>query len=158
MNLRILLIPAALIAALAFADTPAAEASPHGISGRTGIAFGPRVVVGGSVGFPVGHRGHGHRVRGHRHARGHYREFVSYVGGYHETRTREVEVPGRQIGYDFKGRPLYAGSRIEIETYRVWIPRRRVVKRVWVPHRHRYVGHRRGGRGYVAVGGRVRLP
>lgn len=151
MNLRILLIPAALIAALAFADTPDAEAHSFGkgISSQTGIAFGPRIYVGGRVGFPIGHR------RGHTHVRGgYYREVVRYEGGYYETRTRRVQVPGRQIGFGFDGEPLYAGTRTELETYQVWVPRRRIVQRVWVPRR---VIHHRGPRGYVSVGGRVRL-
>lgn len=139
MNARILLLPVVALAALALASAPEAQAAPlaHGISARTGVAFGPVVHVGGRVGFPIGQRSHGH-----------YEETVSYTGGYYETRTREVEVPGRQIGWDFQGQPIYAGSRVELQTYQVWVPQRRIVQRVWVPHRPR---------GFVTIGGRIRL-
>ena len=141
MSPRLLLIPAALLAALALAPVERAEASPHGARAvaSTGLHFGHhrrRVHVGARVGFPIGRRG------------GYYREVVEYVGGYHETRHRDVEVHGKQIGWDFEGKPLYAGSRIEHQDYQVWVPRRRIVRRVWVPRR---------ARGYVTVGGRVRV-
>ena len=134
---RIVLIPVVLLAALAFT---APEASAHG--GRLSRNHGRRlhshggVFVGGRVAIPVGQRG------------GYWREVVDYTGGHYKTRTREVEVPGRQIGYDFEGRPLYAGSRVETRTYQVWIPRRRIVRRVWVPRR---------AVGVVTIGGRVRV-
>jgi hypothetical protein len=142
MNPRIYLIPIALLAAVAFAATPEAEAAPFGAgpSAKTSVAFGPRIFVGGGVRFPLGAR----------HSGGYYREVVSYTGGYYETRTRRVHVPGRQIGYDFRGEPIFSAGRTELETYQVWVPRRRIVQRVWVPHRHRAVGH-------VTVGGRFRI-
>ncbi len=148
MNMRYLLIPAALIAALAFADTPDAEAHPFGHGARTGVAFGPRTYIGGRVTFPIGHRRTVVR-RG-----GHWERVVSYEPGYYETRTREVEVPGELIGYTRRGRPIHSEPRIVLERYKVWIPGRRIVKRVWVPHRHRVV---RRPRGFISVGGRVRI-
>ena len=146
MRFRTLLLPAALIAALLAIDTPSAEAH-GGRAGPHGNRAGPHgrrlhhhrgaVVVGANVAIPI------------RQRRGHYREVVEYVGGFHETRTREVEVPGRQIGWDMKGKPIFAGNRIEIETYEVWVPRERVVRRVWIPRRRPV--------GVVTVGARWRV-
>lgn len=138
MSLRHLLIPAAVLAALAVGFAEPAHAAPFGTApaAKAGLVFGPRIYVGGRLGVPVGHRG------------GYYRDVVRYTGGYYVTRTREVEVPGEQIGWDFHGKPIYAGSRIEVQTYRVWVPRRRIVERVWVPRRPR---------GFVTVGGRFRI-
>ena len=67
-------------------------------------------------------------------------------------RIREVEVRGAQIGWDFSHRPIYGPNRIEVQTYREWIPRRRIVKRVWVPRRT-YVRHH----GHISIGGRLRI-
>jgi hypothetical protein len=138
MSLRTLLIPAAIMAALAVGFAETAEAAPFGsgVSAKAGMVFGPRIYVGGHLGVPVGHRG------------GYYRNVVTYTGGYYVTRTRQVQVPGEQIGWDFRGEPIYAGSRTELQTYRVWVPKRRIVQRVWVPVRHR---------GYVTIGGRFRI-
>ena len=132
MQLRTLLLPALLLAGFFALDVDTAEARGGRavVHGRHAGPHGRRlhrhrgaVVVGADVAIPVRSRG------------GYYREVVEYVGGYNETRTREVEVPGRQIGWDMDGNPIHAGSRIEIQTYEVWIPRRRVVRRVWVPAR-----------------------
>lgn len=153
MRLRILLLPATLLAALAFVAPPEAQASPHGrrhgralhqghgrhlhhghgrrLHARRGGAF-----VGGAVTIPIRQRG------------GYYREVVEVVGGYYETRAREVEVPGRQIGFDRHGHPIYAGSRVVLEHYEVWVPRRRIVRQVWVPARPV---------GVVTIGARVRI-
>ena len=125
MRFRTIVLPAALLAALFAVDFQEAEAhgrrlGPHG---RRLHHHRGGVVVGANVAIPVRKRG------------GYYREVVEYVGGFYETRTREVEVPGRQIGWDMKGKPIFAGSRIEVETYEVWVPRRRIVRRVWVPAR-----------------------
>lgn len=148
MNPRFLLIPLALLAALAVAPTEQAQASPYGsravaYSGhrhhgarRGRVYSGARVGVGVRVGVPIGRRG------------GYYREVVEVRGGYHETRTRQVEVRGEQIGWDLVGKPLFAEARFEEQAYRVWIPERRIVRRVWVPRRRR---------GYVTVGGGVRV-
>lgn len=136
MSLRYLILPAALLTALAvgFADT--AEASPFGATAKVRAHFGPHIYVGGRVSVPLHGRG------------GYYRDVVRYTGGHYVTRTRHVEVPGEQIGWDFAGKPIYAGSRTEIQTYRVWVPRRRIVERVWVPRR---------SRGVVTIGGRWRI-
>lgn len=128
MTTRILFLPVALIAALLFLSVEDAQAHGRAHGRRLGphgrrIHRSSGVFVGGSVAVPI------------RSRRGYYREVVEFVGGHNETRTREVEVPGRQIGWNMKHEPIYAGSRIEIETYEVWVPRRRVVRRVWVPGR-----------------------
>jgi len=139
MNPRILLLPLAVLAALALAAPEDAFAHGRRLGYGHGRRLGPHrggVVVGGNFRIPIRQRG------------GHYREVVQYTGGFHETRTREVEVPGRQIGWDFRGEPIYAGSRIEVQTYQVWIPRRRIVRRVWVPAR---------SVGAVTIGGRIRV-
>jgi hypothetical protein len=131
MMLRTLLLPAALLATLFVFSTDEAHArggayrthgAVHGTHGRRLHSHGG-VVVGTNVAIPVRHRG------------GYYREVVEVVGGYYETRTREVEVPGRRIGHDRYGRPIFAGTRIEIETYEVWVPRREIVRQIWVPAR-----------------------
>jgi hypothetical protein len=151
MSSRYLLIPLALLAALAVAPTEQAQASPRGsrvvvrpgahaaVHTHRGYRHARRrggVVVGARVGIPFGRRG------------GYYREVVEVVGGYHETRTREVEVHGEQIGWDLEGKPLFGSARVEQQAYRVWVPERRIVRRVWVPRRRR---------GYVTVGGGVRV-
>ncbi len=146
MHARLLWIPVALLAAVAFVATEDAQASPFKALKRAaheGTHFGPRIYVGGRYTIPITSR---------RSTRGHYREVVEYTGGYHVTRTRQVEVRGEQIGWDFAHRPIYGPNRIEVQTYREWIPRRRIVKRVWVPHRHRVRHH-----GHISIGGRVRL-
>ena len=161
MSLRFLLIPAALVVALALAGADTALAAPLGAGShaQAAVTFGPRIHVGARIGIPVGFQG------------GHYREVVRYQPGYYETRTREVQVPGELIGYGRRGRPIYSEPRIEIETYRVWIPGRRVVERVWVPNRrplflHRgHRGHPRHGyhrpyrtpRGRIEIGAGIRL-
>lgn len=136
------LIPAFLLAgALLVLAADDARADPFGhASSRTGLAFGPPVHVGIGVNFPIGQRRHRHHVE----------EVVEYEGGYYETQTREVRVAGEQIGWDMRGRPLFGPERIEVQEYRVWIPRRAVVRRV-VHHHHPRP------RGYVTVGGRVRI-
>ena len=154
-----LFVPAFLIAG-AFALIASAEdaaAAPLAPSvGKTAVAFGPRVHVGVGVTVPVGHR---HVVR----RRPVYREVVEYVGGYYETRTEEVVVPGRRIGYDRFGHPIYSGDRIELREVKVWIPRRRIVRQVRVRRGHAYRhGYRHAHvhaqpRGYVTVGGSVRV-
>ena len=143
---RLLWIPVAVLAAVAFVDTEEAQASPFNAIQRAhheGTHLGPRIYVGGRIGVPI---------TSHRHRRGYYREIVEYTGGYYVTRTREVEVPGEQIGWDFAGKPIYGASRIEVRTYKEWVPRRRIVKRVWVPHRTRVRHH-----GHISVGGVWRI-
>ena len=143
---RLLWIPVALLAAVAFVATEDAQASPLKAVQRVaheGTQLGPRIYVGGRIGVPI---------TSHRHRGGYWREVVEYTGGYYVTRTREVEVPGAQIGWDFAGKPIYGPSRIEIQTYKEWIPRQRIVKRVWVPRRT-YVRHH----GHIAIGGRWRI-
>lgn len=149
------LIPALLVAgAVAFVataeDAGASTLSPA--TGKTAVAFGPRVHVGVGVTVPVGKR-YVHR-RGYRRVA--YREVVEVVGGYYETRTKEVRVPGRQIGWDMRGRPIYGPERVEIQEYRVWVPRREVIRRVPVRRVVRHV-HPVRPRGYVTVGGSVRV-
>ncbi len=158
MNARLLWIPVALLAAGAFVATDDAEASPLKAIQRAaqdGTTFGPRISIGARIGVPISHRRHRHHA--HRSG-GYYREEVSFAGGYHVNRTREVEVPGRQIGYDFEGQAIYAASTVQLQTYRVWIPRKRIVRRVWVPTR--VVHHRRSHRrshGHISIGGRFRI-
>jgi len=130
-------LPVALAAALLFVSVDDAQAhgrrpGPHGRR----IRGGGGVFVSGGVAIPI------------RTRRGYHREVVEHVGGYYETRTRKVEVPGRQIGWNMRHEPIYAGTRVEIETYEVWVPRRRIVRRVWVPARPV---------GVIRVGGRYRL-
>ncbi|MDJ0520892.1 MAG: hypothetical protein QNJ90_02340 [Planctomycetota bacterium] len=146
MNARLLWIPVALLAAVAFVATEDAQASPLKAIQRyvpEGTQLGPRVYVGGRIGVPI---------TSHRHRHGYYRRVVEYTGGYYVTRTREVVVRGDQIGWDFAGKPLYGPDRVEVQTYKEWVPRRRIVKRVWVPRRTRVHHH-----GYITVGGRVRI-
>jgi hypothetical protein len=148
MNSRFLILPAAVLAAAAFVAVPDAEAGPAGA--KIGVAFhGPHIQVRGRVGVPIGRGG---RV----HHGGHYRDMVTWVGGHYETRTRHVRVPGRQIGWDAHGRPVYSGSRLEVQTYQVWVPRRRVVQRVWVPARGGHV-HGPRVRGGISIGGGIRV-
>jgi hypothetical protein len=146
MNARLLWIPVALLAATAFVATEDAQASPLKAVQRVaheGTHFGPRIYVGGRIGVPI-------RSRSHRG--GYYREVVEYTGGYYVTREHEVEVPGAQIGWDFAGKPIYGPARVEVQTVREWVPRRRIVKRVWVPNRTRVRTH-----GHISVGGVWRL-
>ncbi len=141
-----LLLSAALVAGAAFAvGTDEAQASPSTRAmTQTGLQFGPRIHIGVGVTVPFGHR---HVRRSHVH------EVVEYVGGYYETRTRSVRVPGAQIGWDLHGHALYGPDRIERREYQVWVPRRRVVRHV----RHRTRGYYRRPVGRISVGGRVRV-
>ena len=147
MTARLLWIPVALLAALAFVATDSAQASPFKALKRAAHEGthlgGPRIYVGGRIGIPITSR---------RHSGGYYREVVEYEGGYYVNRSREVEVPGAQIGWDFAGKPIYGPARVEVQTYREWIPRRRIVKRVWVPRRTRV-----RTRGHISIGGRWRI-
>lgn len=146
-----LLLLAGAVALIATAeDARAAPLAPA--VGKTAVAFGPRVHVGVGVTVPIGRRAHRHH---HRHEHVHYREVVEYVGGFYETRTREVRVPGEHIGWDLHGHPMYGPERVEVREYRVWVPRRRIVRRVPVRHRRAYRVVR--PRGYVSVGGSVRV-
>ena len=149
-----ILLPVLLLAgAVAFAataeDANASTLAPA--AGKTAIAFGPRVHVGVGVTVPVGHR----HVRYHHHRPVRYRQVVEVVGGYYETRTKEVRVPGDQIGWDMRGRPIFGPERVEVREYRVWVPRREIVRRV--PIRRVRHAHYVRPRGYVTVGGSVRV-
>lgn len=142
-----LLLPLLLIAGAATFVFAAEDAHAHPVTSTahpSGVLLHPRVRVGVGVTVPVGPR---HHVR-----RRHYREVVEYVGGYYETRTKEVRVPGEQIGWDMRGKPMFGPDRVEIREYKVWVPRRRVVRTVRV-HRRHYARPR----GYVTVGGSVRV-
>lgn len=154
MKTRILLPVLLLAGAFAFVataeDARASTFSPA--TGKTAVALGPRVHVGVGVTVPVGTR-HVHR-RGYRRVA--YREVVEVVGGYYETRTKEVRVPGEQIGWDMRGRPIFGPERVEVREYRVWVPRREVIRRVPVRRHVHHVRHVRP-RGYVTVGGSVRV-
>lgn len=133
---RLLVTSAVLMGALTFLSAADAQA-------------GPRIRVGVGVTIPIGHRPYHHPVR-----RVHTREVVEYVGGYYETRTREVHVHGAHLGYDRHGHVIHGPDRVEIREYQVWVPRRRIVRRV----RGRYRGHRGHHRGgYATVGGSVRV-
>ena len=137
MKTRILLVPVLVLSALAVFAVDEARAAPiNPATAHTPIHFGPRIFVGGGVRVPITTH------------RGYHREVVETVGGYFEIRTEEVEVPGEQIGWDMQGRPLYGPARIEARTYRVWVPARQIVRRVYVPGRE--IGH-------VTIGGRIRL-
>ncbi len=144
--LRILILPAALVAGLALAVSSTADAAPlsSGLSGASGVAFGgTHIDIGVSV--PI-------RGRHHRHAR---RTRVRHTGGYWVTEyryeNRRVYHGPELIGYDRHGYAVYSEGHWDIE--RVRVPVRR-----WVPHRrvvHRRV-HRRPA-GHITVGGRFRL-
>ncbi|MDF1700032.1 MAG: hypothetical protein P1V36_02580 [Planctomycetota bacterium] len=148
-----LLLMGAFVFVVTAEDASASSFSPA--AGRTGLAFGPRVHVGVGVSAPIG-PGYGHRGvhahHGHRH-RPAYREVVEYVGGYYETRTKRVRVHGEQIGWDLHGHALYGPERVEVREYQVWVPRRRVVRRV----RSRRAYYSPRVRGRVSVGGSVRV-
>ncbi len=76
----------------------------------------------------------------------------------HEQDVIGLRTVNLQIGYDFDGRALFAASTVELQTYKVWIPRKRIVRRVWVPTRVVY--HRRShyrSRGHISIGGRIRI-
>ena len=146
MQARLLWIPVALLAAVAFVATEDAQAAPLQALQRAAhesTHFGPRIFVGGQVGIPI---------TSQRQSGGYYREVVEYTGGYYVTRERQVQVPGAQIGWDFAGRPIYGPARIEIQTYEEWVPRERIVKRVWIPYRETVRTH-----GVITIGGRWRL-
>ncbi len=139
--LRILILPAALVAGLALALPSTAEAAPLS-SGASGVAFGG-THIGIGVSIPIG---------GHRHA---HRTRVRHTGGYWVTeyryeRRRVYHAP-EFIGYDSHGHAVYSEGHWDVETVRVPVRR-------WVPHRR--VIHRRVHRrpvGHVTIGGRFRL-
>src|SRR5262245_49257165 len=135
MNLRTLILPAALLGGLALATATPAQAAPAGHVGSR-IAHNPlgKVRVGGGVGitFPIG--------GGHHHH-----------GGYWTTQTVPVtvqvqvpyqvavQVPDRVIGTDMHGRPIWS-YRTELQTqYRIEYQTQYVTQQVWVPvvHHHR---------------------
>jgi hypothetical protein len=137
MTLRAL-FASALLAAGCLALVPQdAHASPFTApTARTSIHAGPHIFVRGGLRLPIGRTG------------GYWREVVETTGGYYQTRTEQVQVPGQQIGWDLHGNPLYGPPHLEVRTYQVWVPRRQFVRRVWVPARA--IGH-------ITIGGRVRL-
>jgi len=146
MQARLLWIPVALLAAVAFVATEDAQAAPFKAVRRAaqeGTQLGPRIFVGGRIGLPI---------TSHHHSGGYWREVVEYTGGYYVTRERQVTVPGEQIGWDFAGKPIYSAPRVEVQTYEEWVPRQRIVKRVWVPYRETVHTH-----GVITIGGRLRL-
>ena len=147
-----LLLPVLLIAGAAAFVFSAEDAHAHPVtatSSHGGVFLHPRVHVGVGVTVPVRPR----RV----YRRHHYREVVEYVGGYYETRTKEVRVPGEQIGWDMHGKPMFGPDRVEVREYKVWVPRRRIVRQVRVETRRVHRRHYARPRGYVTVGGGVRV-
>ena len=141
MNIRRLVLPAALVAGLGFACASEAQASPVVPSARvTSANLGGVHVRGGvGVGFPIGH------------------PHSTYHPGYWTTQTVQVmvpiqvqvQVPDHIDGYDVYGRPIWH-YRTEIRTQ--YQPQW-VTQQVWVPgHTHSHYH----GSGFVGVGARFR--
>ncbi|MFM8979953.1 MAG: hypothetical protein ACKOSS_05775 [Planctomycetia bacterium] len=154
MMLRLLALPAALVAALALA--PAAEASPLVPTGMH--AGGVRVGVGVGVGFPIGGSSTYTVPTGYWA----YQQVpvttpvnVTVQVPYQVT----VQVPDRMVGYDAFGRPIWA-YRTEVQTHyrtetRVEYQTTYVTQRVWVPTGYE-VRRQPSGWGTVGVGFRFR--
>lgn len=135
MRLRTVLFPLALLAALAVVTADAAEASP--MPTRTKAHFGPKVFVGGGIGFrvPLGRRAYRHRV--------------VQPAGYWKTIPYQVWVPGHVIGYDHYGHPIVSHGHYKTLYRRVWVETAPVVVR-----RHRVRPSVHVG---VGIGGRFRI-
>lgn len=154
MLLRLLALPAALVAALALA--PAAEASPLVPTGMH--AGGVRVGVGVGVGFPIGGSSTYTVPTGYWTTQQvpvttpvHVQVQVPYQV--------TVQVPDRVVGHDAFGRPIWS-YRHEVQTHyrtetRVEYQTTYVAQRVWVPTGH-VVHHRPRAYGTVGVGFRIR--
>ena len=139
MILRSVVLPLVLVAGLAFALAPDAEAGPiTGIVQAPNIHAGPvHVAVGVGVRGPVvpvrrHHAGHRYRVR---------------PAGRWVIQDEHVWVPGEMIGYDSHGHEIYTEGRWIVERRRVWVPAPRVIH-----HHHRRGYVRPRTRGYVRVG------
>jgi hypothetical protein len=141
MNLRRLVLPAALVAGLGFAFASEANAPPLPNARVTAPLGGIRVGGGVGVGFPIG---------GHRH--------TTYQPGYWTTQTVrvmvpvqvQVQVPVHIDGYDVYGNPIW---HYRTET-RTQMQPQWVTQQVWVPgHYHSHV-HRPSG--FVGLGVRFR--
>jgi hypothetical protein len=107
MNIRNVLIPVALVAALALVASDA-SAAPVG-STPTSAVFGGRVHLGGGIGIdiPIGRRpAHVHTVQ----------------SGYWTTVTEQVWTPGQLIGYDRHGHPIVTPGHYVLVQRQVWVP------------------------------------
>jgi hypothetical protein len=136
MHLRLLSLPLAFAAALAFAPTEAAHASPASpaLSGAATLPMGG-VRVGVGVAVPIG---------GHWHSGRYYHS--AYEGGYWVQTGVQSYVLREHVGFDAYGRAVYADRVVQEPVYQ-WVPVQRVVYR---PARFRPVG-------LVSLGFRFRL-
>jgi hypothetical protein len=142
MNIRRLVLPAALVAGLGFACASEAQASPVPSARVTSANFGGVRVGGGvGVGFPIG---------------GHY--YSAYQPGYWTTQTVQVLVPvqvpmqvqDRIIGTDINGNPIWSYRTVmQTQMQPQW-----VTQQVWVPGH--YHGRYLQPRGHVGLGIRFR--
>ena len=145
MKLRVALLPAALLTALAFSANDAA-AAPLTSAPSTAV-FGPRIHVGGGVGINIpihiGRRRHvAHPVR-----------VVHQPAGHWETVRERVWHPRELVGYDSHGRATYSPGHWDYIERRVWVPAPVVVHRpVRVIRPRRPIGNI-----HIGLGGRWRL-
>lgn len=120
MKLRTVLIPIALLAALAVVTADAAEAAPLSTKAMSKAYFGPRVFVSGGIGvrIPLGRRAYVPR-RHYVAPRRHY--VAAQPAGYWRTIAEQVWVPGRVIGYDRHGHPVMSAGYHTTVHRQVWV-------------------------------------